>query len=68
MALSQITREGEITGGSAWIVPRNLYTPIRQDALLLAPGRDKPGPLALLQFLRGDWARALVARFGYTAP
>jgi molybdate transport system substrate-binding protein len=68
VALSQITREGELTGGSAWIVPRNLYAPIRQDAIVLAPGRDKPAALALLQFLRGDWARARMVSFGYAAP
>lgn len=68
VALSQITREGELTGGSAWIVPRNLYAPIRQDAVLLASGRDKPAALALLQFLRGDWALARMISFGYAAP
>jgi len=68
VALSQVSLEGELVSGSAWIVPRNLYTPIRQDALLLTPGRDKPGPLALLEFLRGDRARAIITRFGYSAP
>lgn len=68
VALSQITREGELTGGSAWIVPRNLYAPIRQDAIVLAPGRDRPAALALLQFLRGDWALARMNSFGYAAP
>ncbi len=68
VALSQIMLEGTLTSGSAWIVPRNLYTPIRQDALMLPPGRDKPAALALLQFLRGDRARALITSFGYSVP
>ena len=68
VALSQIMLEGAITSGSAWIVPRNLYTPIRQDALMLPPGRDQPAALALLQFLRGDRARAVITSFGYSVP
>jgi molybdate transport system substrate-binding protein len=68
VALSQIMRNGELTGGSAWIVPRSLYSPIRQDAVILQPGRDKPAARALLQFLRGDRARAVIIGFGYTVP
>lgn len=42
VALSQVYKDGKITAGSAWRVPANLYEPIRQDALLLAKGKDKP--------------------------
>lgn len=65
VALAQV-REGE---GSAWRVPASLHDPIRQDAVLLARGRDKPAALAWLRFLRGAEARAMIAGFGYeTAP
>lgn len=68
VALSQVMRKGEITGGSVWVVPRNLYTPIRQDAVILPPGRDKPAARALMKFLRSEVARVLIAGFGYSAP
>jgi molybdate transport system permease protein len=42
LALSQVWRDGRLSGGSAWIVPQSLHAPIRQDALLLLPGRDQP--------------------------
>ncbi|MED5612160.1 molybdate ABC transporter substrate-binding protein, partial [Pseudomonas sp. JH-2] len=35
VALSQIYKDGKVTGGSAWIVPADLYEPIRQDAVIL---------------------------------
>jgi molybdate transport system substrate-binding protein len=64
VALSQVLKDGKIEG-SAWLVPASLYSPIRQDAVLLDKGRGKPAAEALLQYLRGDKARAVVKSFGY---
>ncbi|MCX7257988.1 MAG: molybdate ABC transporter substrate-binding protein, partial [Polaromonas sp.] len=50
VALSQVLKDGKIDG-SAWIVPANLYTPIRQDAVLLEKGRGKPAAEALAKYL-----------------
>jgi len=61
VALSQVIK-GE---GSGWLVPDHLYQPIRQEALLLIPGRDKPGAVALMQYLGQDQARAVIRSFGY---
>jgi molybdate transport system substrate-binding protein len=65
VALAQVWRNGVIAQGSAWIVPATLHAPIRQDAVLLLPGRDKPAAKALLAYLQGDAARALIRGFGY---
>ena len=65
IALSQVLKDGKINSGSAWIVPANLYEPIRQDAVLLAKGKDKPAAGALLAYLKGDKARAVIKSFGY---
>lgn len=64
VALSQVLKEGKIEG-SAWIVPSDLYTTIRQDAVLLAPGKGKAAPLALLQFLQSAKSRAVIKSYGY---
>ena len=64
VALSQVLKDGQIDG-SAWVVPANLYTTIRQDAVLLATGKDKPGAQALLKYLRGARAQAVVLSYGY---
>lgn len=65
VALSQVFKDGRITSGSAWIVPANLYEPIRQDAVLLTKGKDKPAASALLAYLKGDKARRIIQSFGY---
>ncbi len=65
VALSQVYRDGHLAEGSAWMVPGNLYSPIRQDAVLLTKGKDRPAAAALLQYLRGAKARAIITSYGY---
>lgn len=65
VALSQVIKNGTMGEGSAWVVPENLYQPIRQDAVLLEKGRGKAGAEALLAFLRTDTARETIRRWGY---
>jgi len=65
VALSQVFKDGKISGGSAWIVPANLYQQIQQDAVLLSKGKDKPAAIALLAYLKGDKARAIIKSYGY---
>jgi molybdate transport system substrate-binding protein len=65
VALSQVASNGRIARGSGWIVPAHLHSPIRQDALLLRPGKDSAAAAALLVFLKSEKARALIRSFGY---
>lgn len=65
IALSQLMQDGKPVGGSTWVVPENLHSPIRQDAALLAIGRGKPAAEALIRFLRGEKAKAVIRSFGY---
>lgn len=51
--------------GSRWIVPQELYRPIRQDAVLLERAAENPAAVAFLEFLRGPEARAIIERYGY---
>ena len=64
VALSQVLKDGR-TEGSFWLVPANLYTPIRQDAVVLEPGKGRAAVAALVKFLKGDKARAIILSFGY---
>jgi len=65
VALSQVWKDGALTSGSGWIVPADQYTTIRQDAILLATGANKPAAVALLKYLQGDKARAVIKSYGY---
>lgn len=65
VALSQVARDGAIAQGSGWIVPAHLHEPIRQDAIVLERARGKPAAEALMKYLRGDKARAVIRAYGY---
>lgn len=65
VALSQVMKNGKITSGSAWIVPGKLHSPIRQDAVLLATGRDNAAAKALMSYLKTEKAKTIIRSFGY---
>ncbi len=65
VALSQVMKDGKIAEGSGWIIPSSLHQPIRQDAVLLENGKGKPAALALMTYLRGDKAKAVIKSYGY---
>ena len=62
VALSQVINE---PGGSRWVVPQTLHTPIDQQAVLLKTGAGNPAATAFLQFLKGNEAKAIIRRYGY---
>jgi len=65
VALSQVYKDGKLTEGSGWIVPGNLHAPIVQDVVLLVKGKDNPAAAALLQYIKGAKAAAVIESFGY---
>lgn len=65
IALSQTIRDGKPVEGSQWVVPAALYTPIRQDAILLAAPQDKAAAEAFLKYLKSPKATAVIKSFGY---
>ncbi len=68
IALSQITKDGKVSEGSYWLVPSYLYNPIRQGAVLLTAARDKAAAQSLLDYLKGDKAKAVIRSYGYELP
>ncbi|GAB7529373.1 molybdate ABC transporter substrate-binding protein [Pseudomonas sp. 3A(2025)] len=65
VALSQIYKDGKISSGSAWQVPAELHDPIKQDAVILNKGKDNAAAKALLDYLKGPKAAAVIKSFGY---
>jgi molybdate transport system substrate-binding protein len=68
VALSQVSENGKLTSGSAWIVPQSFYTPIKQDAVLLTLGAENPAAKALLDYLKSAPALAIIKKYGYDLP
>lgn len=65
VAMSQVFEDGKLKSGSAWVVPANLHSPLKQDAVLLARASSNPAALQLLTFLKSGQARAIMNSFGY---
>ena len=68
VALSQVYRDNHLKSGSAWIVPAQLYNPIKQDGVILIKGKDNPAAVALMQYLKSAAALKVIHSFGYTTP
>ena len=66
VALSQISIDGRITQGSAWVVPQNLYTPLKQDAVLLPFGKHNSAAIALMKYMRTERAQTIIRSYGYS--
>jgi molybdate transport system substrate-binding protein len=62
IALSQLAGKTE---GSRWMVPQTLYSPIKQDAVLLKKGASSEAAAAFMTFLKGAEARAIIEKYGY---
>ena len=64
VALSQVIH---VPGGSRWIVPARLHTPIDQQAVLLRTGSKNPAARAFVKYLKSRAAQTIIRRFGYIA-
>jgi len=65
VALSAVLSPRAQNPGSRWDVPNDLFTPIRQDAVLLLHGADNPAARAFLDFLRTPEAATVIEALGY---
>lgn len=63
VALSQVYRNGVVQNGSVWIVPRELYPPIKQDAVLL---KNDPVLISLMAYIQSPAALRIIESYGYT--
>jgi molybdate transport system substrate-binding protein len=62
VALSQVIGKTE---GSQWVVPQDLYKPIKQDAVLLSKGAGSKAAKDFVDFLKGPEAAAIIKKYGY---
>jgi molybdate transport system substrate-binding protein len=62
VALSQVLGKSH---QSVWTVPDNLYSPIRQDAVLLKKAERKETARAFIAFLKSEPAMKIIEKYGY---
>lgn len=64
VALSQVVTSSE---GSRWLVPGNLYSPIKQDAALLKKAEANAAAKDFIAYLKGPEAKQVKEKYGYAA-
>ena len=65
VAGSQVASLGTEATGSHWVIPQHLYTPLRQDMVILNRAKDNQAARALVKWLRGPEALSIIESFGY---
>lgn len=65
VAMSQVLDGGRLKSGSMWVVPQHLYTPIRQDAVMLKSGANNEAAKALMTLLQSPNIKTLIRSYGY---
>jgi molybdate transport system substrate-binding protein len=65
VALSAVLNPKKPSEGSHWIVPQDMFEPIRQDAILLNAGNGNAAATAFLDFLKSPEAHAVIENYGY---
>jgi molybdate transport system substrate-binding protein len=65
VSLSQIVENGKIKTGSAWIVPEEMHEQLKQDAVVLQSCKYMSSCQALIDYLRSDKAKKMMASYGY---
>ncbi len=65
VAYSLLKLPGHKIGGSYWVVPKTLYQPIGQQAVLLSNNKTA---LAFLAFVKTPEAREIIRSYGYDTP
>ena len=66
VALGQVQPpDGSKPAGSMWVVPANLYSPIRQDAVVIAGTKVAGAATQFVDYLASDKAREVIKAYGY---
>jgi len=65
VAMSQVLDGGRLKSGSMWVIPQDLYNPIRQDAVLLQRGAGNEAAQALMKLLQSPAVKDLIRSYGY---
>lgn len=67
IALSQVQKEGKLISGSGWVIPSDLYEPIKQDYIVLNSGKNNKTVDDFLKFMNNSQkVKAIIQSYGYS--
>lgn len=62
VAMSQLLDSNVVDKGSAWVIPRELYEPILQDAIVIT---NNSAVAEFIDFVKGERGQEIITSFGY---
>ena len=62
---SQVWKNGYLLSGSVWLIPSELYSPIKQDAVILKNTKNRQLAEKFMQFLKTPLVRNKIEMYGY---
>ncbi len=65
VAASQVYFNDQLQQGSVWQIPESLYSPIKQDLVLISRSKNKQVAKQFLKFLHSNKAKNIMRSFGY---
>ena len=65
IAKSNLVSKKNNKKGKVWDIPENLYSPIKQDAIMLLSGKRKKSAKIFLDYLASDLIKQKIKGFGY---
>lgn len=68
ISVSQLLENSLIDVQEVWEIPASMYTPIRQDAVLLKSAEDLPAAMEFYKFLKNEKVVRMIESFGYRVP
>ena len=67
VALSQVYKDGKFTSGSGWVIPADCYKLIRQDSVILNPGKDNKAVADFMKFMAtSPKVQKVIDSYGYS--
>lgn len=67
VAKSQVWNNGRLKFGSVWLIDADLYSPIKQDAVILKSTKNLKLATKLMNFIRSQDVQNKIEQFGYQA-
>jgi len=65
VAMSQVLEGGRLKSGSMWVIPKSLYSPIQQDAVVLQRAAGNEAAQAFIRLLKSPNIKDLIRSYGY---
>jgi molybdate transport system substrate-binding protein len=63
-----LTRSTALSDGKQWMIPKELYPPIEQTAIVLKAAKEKAAALGFIKFVTQGPGRAVLVNFGFQPP